>query len=208
MTELVLATHNRDKITEICEVLGALPISVLTFEDIRDLPIVEEDGRSLYENAFKKASTISLFANKIALADDSGLEVSILNDQPGVRSARFAGEDVTYDENNAKLLKLLEGIPEEKRIAQFRCVMVLAFPHGASERFEGVLKGSITTERKGTEGFGYDPIFLVPEIGKTLAELPLESKNSISHRGKALKKVSKFLKRYLADGESCANAPG
>jgi XTP/dITP diphosphohydrolase len=197
LIELVLATRNRDKISEICEVLGSLPIRILTFEDIRDLPIVEEDGRSLYENALKKATTISSNAGKVALADDSGLEVSILNNQPGVKSARFAGLDVTYEENNAKLLELLKGIPEEKRIARFRCVMVLAFPEGRRERFEGVLEGSITHKRKGTHGFGYDPLFYVAALGKTLAELSMQEKNRISHRGKALAQVYEFLHTYL-----------
>lgn len=202
MIELVLATRNRDKISEICEVLGSLPIRILTFEDIRDLPIVEEDGRSLYENALKKASAIASNTRKIALADDSGLEVSILNNQPGVRSARFAGMHVTYEENNTKLLKLLEGIPEEKRTARFRCVMVLAFPEGRSECFEGILKGSITHKRRGTHGFGYDPIFHVTALGKTLAELHIGEKNKISHRGKAVAQVYEFLSAYINKEQS------
>jgi XTP/dITP diphosphohydrolase len=193
LTELVLATRNKDKITEICEVLGALPVKILTFEDIGDLPIVEEDGRSLYENALKKASIVASHTKRMALADDSGLQVRILDDQPGVRSARFAGEDATYDDNNRKLLKLLEGIPAGKRIARFRCVMVIAFPGGGCKCFEGTLEGSIANAHRGVHGFGYDPIFSVKGSGKTLAELPLEEKNRISHRGKALAKVSRFL---------------
>ena len=202
MIELVLATRNRDKISEICEILGSLPIRILTFEDIRDLPIVEEDGRSLYENSLKKASAIASNTGKIALADDSGLEVSILNNQPGVRSARFAGAHVTYEENNTKLLKLLKGIPEEKRTARFRCVMVLAFPEGRSECFEGILEGSITHKRRGTHGFGYDPIFHVAALGKTLAELPIGEKNKISHRGKAVAQVYEFLSTYINKEQS------
>lgn len=197
MTEIVLATRNRDKISEICEVLGSLPIRILTFEDIRDLPIVLEDGRSLYENALKKASAVASNVGKMTLADDSGLEVTMLGDQPGVRSARFAGLHVTYEQNNAKLLELLEDVPEEKRGARFRCVMVLAFPDGRHESFEGVLEGSITRRRRGAHGFGYDPLFFVPPCGKTLAELRRKEKNRISHRGKALAQVCDFLRGYL-----------
>jgi XTP/dITP diphosphohydrolase len=199
LIELVLATRNRDKISEICEGLGSLSIEILTFEDIGDLPIVEEDGRSLYENALKKATAFASSTGKLALADDSGLEVRILNNEPGVRSARFAGVHASYEDNNAKLLELLKAIPEEKRMARFRCVMVLAFPKGESKHFEGVLEGNIREERKGTHGFGYDPIFTVPEIGKTLAELERDEKNRISHRGKALEQVYGFLSDYIKD---------
>lgn len=197
MIELVLATRNRDKIAEIRKVLGTLPVCILTFEDIGDLPIVEEDGRSLYENALKKASVIASNTKKIALADDSGLEVDILNNQPGVRSARFAGADVTYEQNNAKLLEALRGVPDGKRTARFRCIMVLAFPNGKNHRFEGILEGVITHERRGIRGFGYDPLFYVKTLGKTLAELSLEEKNRISHRGAALAQVSEFLRGYI-----------
>ncbi len=197
MIELVLATRNRDKISEIRKVLGTLSICILTFENLGDLPIIEEDGRSLFENALKKASIIASHTGKLALADDSGLEVDFLNNQPGVRSARFAGPGVTYEQNNSKLLEMLQGVPDSKRAARFRCVMVLAHPGGMRRRFEGILEGVITRERKGTHGFGYDPLFYVPALGKTLAELPLEDKNRISHRGVALEQVSVFLRGYI-----------
>lgn len=199
MHEIVLATHNGDKISEILQVLGKLPIIILTFENLRGLPSVVEDGRSLYENAFKKALIISTYTGKIALADDSGLEVDFLNGEPGVYSSRFSGPGATYSSNNKKLLELLQGVPPEKRIARFVCVMVLYFPGGSSKTFKGVLNGKITTAPRGENGFGYDPIFFIPKLGKTLAELSREEKNKISHRGKALKKVYEFLNRYFVE---------
>ncbi|MCK4234833.1 XTP/dITP diphosphatase [candidate division WOR-3 bacterium] len=197
MIDLVLATRNRDKISEIQQSLRTLNVRILTFGDIRDLPIVKENGRSLYENALKKAFLISSWTKKLALSDDSGLEVDFLNKRPGVKSARFSGENATYEDNNLKLLKLLTGVSEERRKAQFKCVMILSFPDGRIEQFEGILNGEIATSGKGNNGFGYDPIFFVPEIGKTLAEINQEEKNKISHRGKALKKVYRFLENYI-----------
>ncbi|TET77214.1 MAG: RdgB/HAM1 family non-canonical purine NTP pyrophosphatase [Candidatus Cloacimonadota bacterium] len=195
--DLVLGTRNSDKISEIQQVLGKLSVRILTFKNIEDLPIVKEDGRSLYENALKKATIISSWTKKLTLSDDSGLEVDVLGNKPGVLSARFSGKNATYEKNNKRLLNLLSGFPMEKRTATFRCVMVLSFPDGRVEQFEGILDGKITTSGKGNYGFGYDPIFFVPELGKTLAELNTEQKNKISHRGKALKKVYRFLKNYI-----------
>ncbi len=193
MIDIVLATRNKDKISEIQQVLGNLSVRIHTFRDMGDLPIVKEDGRSLYENALKKAKVISSFTKKLTLADDTGLEVDFLGKKPGVFSARFSSEDATDEENNEKLLSLLSGVPREKRKAHFRCVMVISFPEGRIERFESILDGEITTSAKGKHGFGYDPIFFVSELKKTLAELNIEEKNKISHRGKALKKVYRFL---------------
>lgn len=193
MIDLVLATRNSDKISEIQHVLGNLSVRIHTFRDMRDLPIVKEDGRSLYENALKKAKVISSWTKKLTLADDTGLEVDFLAKKPGVFSARFSGEDATYKDNNEKLLNLLAGVPREKRKAHFRCVMVISFPEGRIDRFESILDGEITTSAKGKHGFGYDPIFFVSELRKTLAELNIEEKNKISHRGKVLKKVYRFL---------------
>jgi XTP/dITP diphosphohydrolase len=195
LINLVLATRNCDKISEIQQFLDSLQVRILTFRDIEDLPIIEETGRSLFENAFKKAQGISNWTRELALSDDSGLEVDYLNGAPGVFSSRFAGEEASYDDNNSKLLELLRDVPEEKRTARFRCVMVLYFPEGTHKRFDGVLGGRITASKRGICGFGYDPIFLVPELGKTLAELDSSEKNTISHRGKALMKVLKFLKK-------------
>lgn len=197
MIDIVLATRNKDKISEIQKVLGNLSVRIHTFRGMRDLPIVKEDGRSLYENALKKAKVISSWTKKLTLADDTGLEVDFLAKKPGVFSARFSGEDATYEENNEKLLRLLSGVPREKRKALFRCVMVISFPDERIERFEGFLDGEITTSARGKHGFGYDPVFFASELKKTLAELNLEEKNKISHRGKALRKVYKFLEDYI-----------
>ncbi|MCK4397260.1 RdgB/HAM1 family non-canonical purine NTP pyrophosphatase [candidate division WOR-3 bacterium] len=202
MIDLVLGTRNIDKISEIQQLLGKLSVRILTFKNIEDLPIVKEDGRSLYENALKKATIISSWTKKLTLSDDSGLEVDVLGKKPGVLSARFSGKNATYEKNNKRLLSLLSGFPMEKRTATFRCVMVLSFPDGRVEQFEGILDGKITTSGKGNYGFGYDPIFFVPELGKTLAELNTEQKNKISHRGKALKKVYRFLKNYIRYNDS------
>jgi len=197
LIELVLATRNSGKITEIKHSLKALDVRILTFEDIKGLPIVQEDGGSFYENACKKATVFSSSTHKIALADDSGLEVAFLNNKPGIFSARFSGMNATYADNNTKLLRLLKGIEEEKRTARFRCVMVLAFTDGSIKKFEGVLNGRITTSEEGSHGFGYDPIFFAPELGKTLAELSIDEKNKISHRGEALRKVYQFLEKHI-----------
>lgn len=197
MIEIVLATRNRDKISEIKNKLENLQIRVLTFDDFRDLPYVEEDGRSLYENAAKKAKVISSYVNKIALADDSGLEVDYLGGKPGIFSARFAGEHASYEDNNKKLLNLLSGVSGEDRKVRFKCIMVLAFPEGRIYKFAGALKGEITNSQMGEGGFGYDPIFYVPQMKRTLAEISREEKNRISHRGKALDKVCFFLKEHI-----------
>jgi XTP/dITP diphosphohydrolase len=198
LIDIVLATRNRDKIAEIKDKLENLQIRVSTFDDFRDLPHIKEDGRSLYKNASKKAKVVASFVNKISLADDSGLEVDYLGGKPGIFSARFAGEDATYEDNNEKLLNLLSGISREERKARFRCIMVLAFPKGRIYKFSGTLEGEITDSQRGKRGFGYDPIFYVPELQKTLAEISKEEKNRISHRGKALDKVCSFLKEYIS----------
>lgn len=198
MKTLVLATRNSDKVSEIEQAFGDLDITIQTFRELRDFPFVKEDGKSLNENAVKKAKVISSFSGKLSLADDSGLEVEALNNRPGVLSSRFSGKNATYEQNNRKLLSLLSGIPARERTARFKCVMVLSFPSGRIENFEGRLKGEILMKARGENGFGYDPIFFIPELGKTLAELTLEQKNRISHRGKVLKKVHFFLSKYIS----------
>ena len=148
-----------------------------------------EDGKTFEENALKKARFVANHLNMVALADDSGLEVDALNKRPGIQSARYAGENATDQENNRKLLKELNGIPIEKRQACYRCVVALVFPSGREEVAEGRCRGFIALEPKGNRGFGYDPLFYVPEYGKTMAELSSEIKNRISHRGRALVKL-------------------
>ena len=183
---VVLATHNPHKIKEITAIFSDTPIHFLTLADFPGAPEVVEDGATLEENAQKKAYQIAHFTQHIALADDSGLEVDFLDGQPGVISARFAGARCSFADNNNKLLKLMKGAPTPHRRAHFRCVMALAVPKGATQTVEGRLDGYITDRCRGEEGFGYDPVFLVPDHGKTLAELGPTLKNSLSHRFKAL----------------------
>jgi XTP/dITP diphosphohydrolase len=193
MTRLVVATRNRGKLKEIGKLLEAASLSLLPLSDFPDFPDVEEDGATFEENAIKKALTAAQATGLPALADDSGLVVEALGGRPGVFSARFAGEGSSDDENNAKLLQELAGMPTGERQAAFRCVIALCLPNGECRTFEGELHGIILEERRGSEGFGYDPLFLVPEHGKTLAELSLEVKNTISHRGKALESLREYL---------------
>lgn len=187
--KVVLATRNQGKIKEILAIFQDAPIQFLTLDDFPGAPEVVEDASSLEGNAQKKAYQIAHFTNHIALADDSGLEVDFIDGMPGVISARFAGKGCSYADNNRKLLNLLKGVPTEHRKARFRCIMALAVPGGATLTVEGRLDGYITDRERGVEGFGYDPVFLVPEIGKTLAEMGPTQKNSLSHRFKALQAI-------------------
>jgi len=184
--KIVLATHNQHKVKEIMAIFTDIPIQIETLDKFPGAPEVVEDGKTLEENAQKKAYQIAKFTNQISLADDSGLEVEFLDGMPGVISARYAGVGCTFADNNNKLLKAMKGVPTEHRKARFRCVMALAVPEGATQTVEGALDGYITERSRGEEGFGYDPVFLVPEQGKTLAELGPHLKNSLSHRFMAL----------------------
>ena len=195
--EIVLATQNKDKIKEIREILKGLPVKLITFKEHSRALSVEEDGKSLEENAIKKAEAWMEETDKPALADDSGLEVDYLNGEPGIYSSRFAGENATYADNNAKLLKLIEGVEKEKRTARFKCVAALVFPNGKKELFQGAIEGIIITAPRGKSGFGYDPVFLIPEYNKTFAELGDEIKNKISHRAIAFGKLRNFLQKLL-----------
>jgi len=197
--ELVLATKNRDKIKEIEHLLRGLKIKILSIEDYPDLPEVHEAGETLRDNAIKKAVTIAAYTGKWALADDTGLAVAALDGAPGVYSARFAGPGCKYIDNNKKLLKLLSDLPINKRKAQFKCVIALSDPRGKAHAVSGVINGYIGTKMKGERGFGYDPVFVVPEYGKTFAQLGLKTKNQISHRGKALEKMKKVIKKMIVD---------
>jgi XTP/dITP diphosphohydrolase len=194
----VVATTNRGKLREIEEILAPLGLSVTSLAAYPGFPEIEEDGATFEENAVKKAQFTAAFTGEIALADDSGLEVDYLGGAPGVRSARFAGEPKNDAANNAKLLRLLAGVPWEKRTARFRCVIAVATPDGAVATAEGTCEGFILTEPRGTGGFGYDPLFYFPEYGKTFAELPPEVKNQVSHRGRALAKLKEVLASLLA----------
>jgi XTP/dITP diphosphohydrolase len=193
--DLVLATRNIHKAKEIRAYLDDLGYRILTLEDFPSIPEITEDGESYEENAMKKAVAVSESTGKMALADDTGLEVDTLQGQPGLFSARFAGEGVSYADNRKKLLSLMKDIPPSRRTARFRCIMVLAMPGGETRTVEGVVEGSITLEEQGEEGFGYDPVFYLPELGKTMAQLTMAEKNRVSHRGIALEQIREILKK-------------
>ncbi|MCH7760745.1 XTP/dITP diphosphatase [candidate division TA06 bacterium] len=192
---LILATRNPDKIEEIQQIFQDSEAPLLSLFDFPQIGPVEETGKTLEENAVLKAKKVSRSIRKVALADDTGLEVEALQGRPGVHSARFAGPGASYEANRLKLLKSLQGVPEEKRGAVFRCIAALASPEGRIVTFEGVCRGRIGFEPKGEGGFGYDPLFIVEGIGKTFAEMTLEEKNQVSHRAKAMKKVMEYLKK-------------
>lgn len=204
MIELVIATSNLGKAKEIKEALKDLEVLVKTLKEFSSLYPPEETGKNFFENALLKAKYYANNLKKICLADDSGLEVEALNGAPGIYSSRFAGEEGNDKKNIQKLLKLLENVPLEKRKARFVCVMVVATPEGDYIKSEGMWEGLVGFEPRGSLGFGYDPVFLVPEYNyqKTAAELPLEIKNKLSHRGKALENLKKILPDFLKKYES------
>ncbi|MDY0269628.1 XTP/dITP diphosphatase [Trichloromonas sp.] len=192
--ELLVATRNGGKLKEIRRLLGDLGIAVKGLDAFPDLPEVEEDGATFAENAVKKAETVCRLTGVATLADDSGLAVAALDGAPGVYSARYAGAGATDADNNRKLLAALAGVPDKERQGAFHCAMALARPDTETHVFHGRVEGLILDGARGEGGFGYDPLFLVREYGKTMAELPLEVKNRISHRGQALRQVVEFLK--------------
>ena len=169
--------------------LADLPIVVRSLAEFPGAPEVVEDGATYRENALKKARSAAKFTGIPALADDTGLEVDELGGQPGLYSARFAGEGCTFQDNIRKLLHVMEGVPSERRGARFVCVIALVAPDGREQVVEGELRGRITDRQTGGGGFGYDPVFYVPEVGRSLAELTADEKNRISHRGRALAKA-------------------
>lgn len=185
--KVIVATGNEGKMKEIRQILGEenIVFSSLKDENLQDVEIVE-DGTTFEENAIIKARKISDITGQMVLADDSGLEVDHLDGAPGIYSARYMGEDTSYDIKNNHIIKLLDGVPEEKRTARFVCAMACAFPDGRTITTRGVIEGRIGYEQRGTNGFGYDPIFYVPEFGCTTSELTPEEKNKVSHRGRAL----------------------
>ena len=186
MRELLVASGNKGKLREFAELLKGVVDTILSPADFPGLPEVEEDGATFEENAIKKARSAALFTGLPVLADDSGLSVDFLDGRPGVYSARFAGEGASDADNNALLLRELAGVPQEQRGAAFHCVIALCQPDGSCQSFDGSLSGAILEVPRGDGGFGYDPLFLVPEYGQTFSELPLEIKNVISHRGRAM----------------------
>jgi len=186
--KLLLATHNKHKITELKDALKNTGFEILSLDDIPDLPEVIEDGDTLEHNSLKKARELFEHTGIITLADDTGLEVEHLNGEPGVYSARWAGEGCTYKDNCEKLLRELHNVAPNERKASFRCVITL-FGKDIFKTAEGVLNGYIIDHYRGTEGFGYDPLFVPEGYNVTLAEMSLDEKNKISHRGLAVKKM-------------------
>ena len=183
--ELVLATRNRHKVEELVALLGGLGIRIRTLDEFPHAPEVVEDGITCEANAVKKARAIAEFTGLPAVADDTGLEVDALGGRPGVYAARYAGEGATYEDNCRKLLQELAGVPRERRTARFLTVAAIALPSDEVKVAQGLLDGVIAEEASGTLGFGYDSLFFVPELGKTLAQLSADHKNRISHRAKA-----------------------
>jgi XTP/dITP diphosphohydrolase len=191
-TPLVLATGNAHKITEIREILGTEAGALMSLADIPDMPPLVEDKATFEENAVDKAVQVMTFTGRAALADDSGLEVDFLDGEPGVRSARYSGGSAK--DNNRLLLEKLKGVPPEKRAARFRCVMALAVPGRGPMTVQGAVKGKIIFEEQGRAGFGYDPLFVPEGHTRTFAEIPMDQKNAMSHRGRALRALIKKIK--------------
>jgi len=196
MRVLLLATTNRHKLEEYRAMFSDLPIKLLSLEDIQLDFDVEETGSSFAENAVLKARAYAQASGMLTLADDSGLEIDALDGAPGVLSARFAGKGTSYEERFRLILAQLKGIPAEQRTARFRCTIALAEPTGYTRVVEGTIEGMIADSPRGKHGFGYDPIFFVPELGKTMAELTSDQKNRISHRGRAAQAARILLENW------------
>ncbi|MEE9554669.1 MAG: RdgB/HAM1 family non-canonical purine NTP pyrophosphatase [candidate division Zixibacteria bacterium] len=196
MEKLILATNNRHKVSEIEDILKGINVEILSAADFVDFPDVEETGKTLEENAVIKALAIREKYGLPCLADDTGLEVDYLNGAPGVYSARFAGDGCSFDDNNKKLLRLLDGVPLEKRVAVFKTVIALVDKKGEVETVEGTLTGYIGFETTGNYGFGYDPVFVVNE--RTLAEITPQEKNRISHRSAALRRIKPIIEEAFS----------
>lgn len=194
--KIIFATGNENKMKEIRMILSDLGMPILSMKEAGIFVDVVEDGTTFEENALIKATEIAkTVENCIVLADDSGLEIDYLNKEPGIYSARYAGENTSYDIKNNLLLSRLEGVPDEKRTARFVCAIAAAFPDGTTEVVRGTIEGCIGYEIAGENGFGYDPIFYVPEYGCTTAEMNPEQKNELSHRGNALRAMRKIMEK-------------
>ncbi len=197
--KLLLATNNKNKVREYKSLLKGIPLELVTLTEQGITTVVDEIGQSLEENARLKATLLAAQSRLWALADDSGLEVDALGGEPGRLSARYAGENASDIDRVNYLLLRLENVPWQKRSARFRCVIAVATPGGEVELCSGECQGIISFEAKGKYGFGYDPVFYLPKLGKTMAELPLRMKNQVSHRGQAAKKVRRLLKKWCLD---------
>jgi XTP/dITP diphosphohydrolase len=196
MQTLLLATSNLHKLEEFRAIFSDLPLRLLSLSDIQLAIDVEETGITFAENAELKARTYAKMSNMLTLADDSGLEIDALGGAPGVQSARYLGSETSYQERFHVILEQLKGLPLDQRSARFRCVIALVEPLGNIHMVEGVAEGVIAASPRGTNGFGYDPIFFIPELGKTFAELEPEYKNRISHRARAARLARKLLEDW------------
>lgn len=192
--KIIFATSNEGKMKEVRAILEDLGMEVLSMKEAGIHVDVVEDGTTFEENAVIKATEIQKVCGEIVLADDSGLEIDYLNKEPGIYSARYMGEDTSYRIKNQNLIDRLEGVEDEKRTARFVCAIAAAFPDGTVEVARGTIEGRIGYEESGENGFGYDPIFYVPEYGCTTAQLSPEQKNEVSHRGKALREMKEVIK--------------
>lgn len=197
MKKIIFATHNEGKMNEIREILKDLNIELYSLKDVGLDIDVEENGASFEENAIIKARSICQLTGEIVMADDSGLEVDYLDKAPGIYSARFLGEDTPYSIKNQYIIDKLKNAEKEERSARFICVIACAFPGGDLITRTGVIEGYIAEKSSGSNGFGYDPIFYVPEFNCTTADMPLEIKNRISHRAKALQAMKEVLTAYI-----------
>jgi XTP/dITP diphosphohydrolase len=193
---LVLATGNKGKIIEIKNMLSPFPVKIMSLKDFGPIPPVVEDGETFEENAYKKAHFTAKVLGFPALADDSGLMVEALRGEPGVRSARYAGEGATDKERNLKLIRVMEGVKDRKAV--FICVIAIAVPRGPALIYEGKCEGLIAYKTKGEKGFGYDPLFYYPPLKKTFGQMAMDEKNMISHRGKALAEVGAEFQKIMA----------
>ena len=199
MKKIIFATGNQDKMREIREILADMDVEVVSMKEAGIHADIVEDGSTFEENAVIKAKTICELTGEITLADDSGLVIDALNGEPGVYSARYMGEKTSYEIKNWNLIHRLDGVPEEKRTARFVCVIAAVLPDGRTLTAEGTMEGVIAHEPAGAGGFGYDPILMLPEYGKTSAEITMDEKNAISHRGKALRAMKKRLAEEIGE---------
>jgi len=198
---IVFATGNAGKVKEIRMIMEDTGMEVVSMKEAGITADIDEEGSTYEENALLKARAIAAYTDAIVMADDSGLEIDYLNKEPGVYSARYMGEDTSYHIKNNNLIERLTGVPDEQRTARFVCSIAAVLPNGKELTTRATIEGFIGYEEKGENGFGYDPIFYVPEFGKTTAELSEEEKNRISHRGKALQLMKEELKKY--EGIDC-----
>lgn len=198
---IVFATGNAGKIKEIQMILADMGVEVVSMKEAGIRIEITEDGQTYEENALIKARAVAAMTDDVVMADDSGLEVDYLDKEPGIYSARYLGEDTPYRIKNGNILERLAGVPDERRTARFVCAIAAVLPDGRELTTRAAIEGRIAYEEKGTHGFGYDPIFYVPEFGRTTAELTEEEKNQVSHRGKALRLMKEELRKY--EGFNC-----